>query len=419
MRLLLIIVGAAMALSSCQFKGSSASASDAPSGISQSAASNEKPAASNGKTDSSIIALDQTEQQKAHIVVESILARDAAITLSIPGRLVIDEDQTWHVGAIAGGRVEEISARLGDSVRAGQILGRVHSHDVHEARAGYQQATTELERARSAEVYTKQRRDRAQRLLDLGAGSRQDLETAEADLRNAQAAIAKAQSELEKERAHMAILRVPFDEPAGAAAPQGAEDLEDDVPVVAPAAGLIWERKATVGSVVNVGEDLFAISDTSSLWMIAAANEADLSQLHPEQEVRIQVRAYPERQFAGRVLKLGEQLDPDTHTLQVRILVPNAKGLLKPEMYAEALVQEASLRSALFVPEEAIQDVDGTPVVFVRRDESDFEARTVRTGQHASFGTEILEGLRSGETVVVKGSFLLKSQLLKSTIQEN
>jgi RND family efflux transporter MFP subunit len=168
-----------------------------------------------------------------------------------------------------------------------------------------------------------------------------------------------------------------------------------------------------------VGDELFALSDTSSLWMIAAANEADLSKLHPEQPVRISVRAYPGREFTGRILKLGEQLDPDTHTLQVRILVPNQQGLLKPEMYASAAVLESGRRQALFVPEEAIQEVNGVSVVFVRRAGNDFEARTVRTGQHADGGTEILEGLTPGEAVVVGGSFQLKSQMLKSSIQEN
>ncbi len=403
------IMGAAMALWSCQLKSTSAAASDAPSGNSQQAASHEK-------KDAGVIVLDRMEQQKGHIVVEALRARDAAATLLVPGRLAISEDQTWHVGAIASGRVDEATARLGDSVHAGQILGRIHSHDVHEARAGYQQATTELERARSAEIYAKQRRDRAQRLLDLKAGSRQDFETAEADLRNAEAAVDKALSELEKERAHLAILRVPFEEPA---AQSGAEGLEDDIPVFAPAGGLIWERKATVGSVVNVGDELFAVSDTSSLWMIAAANEVELSKLHPGQQVRIEVRAYPGREFEGRILKLGEELNPDTHTLQVRILVPNPQGLLKPEMYALAIVRESGRRAALFLPEEAIQDVNGISVVFVRRTENEFEARTVRTGQHADVGMEILEGLTPGETVVVKGSFLLKSQMLKNTIQDN
>jgi hypothetical protein len=88
-------------------------------------------------------------------------------------------------------------------------------------------------------------------------------------------------------------------------------------------------------------------------------------------------------------------------------------------MYASAVVRESGLRSALFVPEEAIQDVNGASVVFVRRTENEFEARAVTAGQHADVGTEILEGLNAGEVVVVKGSFLLKSQLLKSMIQEN
>ncbi|HXP84238.1 MAG TPA: efflux RND transporter periplasmic adaptor subunit [Bryobacteraceae bacterium] len=407
---LLLVMFAALALWSCQSKGTAAaSKADTPAGNAQSGA------ASKDRSDVGIIVLDQTAQEKGHIVVEPLRARQAAATLTVPGKLSISEDQTWHVGSIAGGRVDEVSVRLGDSVRAGQILGRIHSHDVHEARAGFQQAATELERARSAGVYAKQRRDRAQRLLDLKAGSRQDLETADADLRNAHAAIEKAQSELEKERAHLAILHVPMEDPAS----DDGNGEEDDVPVFAPAAALIWERKATVGSVVNVGDELFTLSDTSSLWMIAAANEADLSKLHPEQPVRISVRAYPGREFAGRILKLGEQLDPDTHTLQVRILVPNQQGLLKPEMYASALVRESGVRPALFVPEEAIQEVNGVSVVFVRRAPNDFEARTVRTGQHTDEGTEILEGLTAGETVVVGGSFQLKSQLLKSTIQEN
>ncbi len=128
----------------------------------------------------------------------------------IPGRLTFSEDQTWHVGAIASGRIEKMSARVGDMVMTNQILGRLHSHEVHEARAGYQQAQSELERARSAQGYAKQRRDRTQRLLELRAGSRQDLETAEADLQNAQAAIEKAQSEVEKERAHLNIFGLPI-----------------------------------------------------------------------------------------------------------------------------------------------------------------------------------------------------------------
>ena len=397
------IVVSMMALCSCESKNTHAAALETASADPRSEALEK-----GTKRDSTVVVLDKTQLQKGHVIVEPVRTQEVVSTLTIPGRLTFSEDQTWHVGAIANGKIENISARVGDSVKANQVLGRLHSHEVHEARAGYQQAQTELERARSAQGYAKQRRDRAQRLLELRAGSRQDLETAEADLRNAQAAIEKAQSEVEKERAHLEIFQLPIE----------GTDEEDDIPILAPAAGLVLERKATVGSVVNSGDELFVITDISSVWMIAAASEEDLSKLHPGQPVRVQVRAYPDREFAGRILKLGEQLDPATRTLQIRIALPNPQGLLKPEMYSTASVQQFGKRQALVIPEEAIQEIDGVPTVFVQDSENEFRARTVETGQHADGGVEIVDGLKRGDAVVVKGGFALKSQMLKTMIQD-
>ncbi|MCU1339362.1 MAG: family efflux transporter, subunit [Bryobacterales bacterium] len=404
----LLIIAVSLAFWSCQSKSTSASARDTPAGDAPVESSQK------GERDAPAIVLDATEQQKGHIVVESVGLKDLATTLTVPGRLTINEDKTWRVGAIASGRVNEVSAHLGDAVRPGQILGRIHSHDVHEVRAGYEQAQTELERAGSAQDYAKQRRERAQRLFDLRAGSRQDVETADADLRNTQAAIDKAQSELEKERAHLAILRVPVEDNS----PLGNHSEDDDVPILAPEAGVVLDRKATVGSVVNTGEELFTISDTTNLWMIGAANERDLSIIRAGQPVRIEVRAYPNRAFVGRILKLGEHMDPATRTLQIRIAVPNPQGLLKPEMYATASVRQSGRRSALIVPDEAVQEIDGVLVVFVRETQNEFRAHPVEIGQHAEGELEIVRGLKSGEAVVVKGGFALKSHLLKLMIQD-
>src|SRR5205823_9312441 len=134
------------------------------------------------------------------------------------------------------------------------------------------------------------------------------------------------------------------------------------------------------------------------------ANESDLGKLRPGQVVRIEVRAYPDREFTGRILKLGEELDPKTRTLQIRILVPNPQGLLKPEMYATANIAEGVARAVLMVPEEALQDINGVPAVFVRKSATEFEPRTVKTGRHDNGEVEIMEGLKTGEGVVIKGS---------------
>ena len=183
-----------------------------------------------------------------------------------------------------------------------------------------------------------------------------------------------------------------------------SQTAEEGVPIFAPASGTVLQRKATVGSVVNAGDELLSLSDTRSLWMIAAANEVDLSKLRPGQAVRIEVRAYPDREFNGRILKLGEQLDPTTRTLQIRILVPNPQGLLKPEMYATASLPEGGKRAVLLLPEEAIQDINGVPAVFVRKSATEFEPRTVKTGRHVNGETEITEGLSPAKPLSSKAA---------------
>jgi cobalt-zinc-cadmium efflux system membrane fusion protein len=382
------------------------------------------PQSTGAKQEAGSVTLDQAAQDAAHIVVEQIHPESVARSVVAPGQLMVNEDRTWRVGAIASGKIDGLFVKLGDSVRAGQILARIHSHDVHDTRAAYREASVELDRARSATAYATQRRDRAKRLLDLKAGSRQDLELAESELVDAQAEISKAQAEVRKERIHLTdILHVSVDDgsQSGSVAysPGQHDDTQDDIPVLAPASAVVFERKPSVGSVVNAGDVLFLLTDTSSLWMIAAANESNLSMLHAGQISEIGVRAYPDKAFRGRILKLGEELDPTTRTLEVRILIPNPHGLLKPGMYASAKMEQAQRRPAIFLPEAAVQDIDGVPAVFVRVAGNRFEPRTIKTGQHINGRTEVLEGLSAGEAVVVKGSFMVKSQLLKSTIQED
>lgn len=367
-----------------------------------------------------LVTIGKMEQDAAHIVLGTVREKQVAQTVTAPGKLVANEDRTWRVGAVAPGKIDQVMANVGDFVRAGQILARIHSHDVHEARAAYREATTELDRARSAVAYATQRRDRAKRLLELKAGSRQDLESAENGLVDAEAAVAKAVAEVRKERIHLTdVLHVPLEAADETEPNRQQRNGAEDIPVYAPASALVFERKATVGSVVSAGDVLFSLTDTSSLWMIAAANETDLSVLRPGQRAEIRVRAYAGKLFPGRILKLGEELNPATRTLEVRILVPNAQGLLKPEMYASAAILQPDRRAAIFLPDSAIQDIDGMPAVFVQRTDTQFEARSIKTGQHANSETEISEGIRPDEVVVLKGAFLLKSELLKSRIRED
>ena len=332
-------------------------------------------------------------------------------------RLTNDENHTWRVGAVAEGRMVRVQANPGDVVEKDQILAQMHSHDIHESRALYKKAQADLARVEGIAEYQMRLRDRAQRLLNLKAGSVAQLEQAETEYRNAQTDVHNAEIELERTKTHLVeVLGIPAEE---SDVPQSTDGEDNDlIPVRAPAAGVVLQRNVTPGTVVNPANDLFLVSDLSMLWAIAEVNEEHLAKLHVGMPVRIFVQAYPDRPFMGRIGKLGELLDPATRTIPVRIDLPNAKGLLKPEMYADAEIELGRSDPALVVPAEAVQDVRGEPVVFVQTAPDRFEPRPVRTGKTWDQSYEILSGLEPGDKVVVEAAFVLKSEFLKASLSE-
>jgi cobalt-zinc-cadmium efflux system membrane fusion protein len=358
------------------------------------------------------VPMNETARKTAGVIVETVQPSSISESITATGELTVNEDRTWTVGSHIEGRVMTVLVRPGDVVTKGAVLARLHSHEVHDSRSDYKRASDELIRARAAALQATRLRDRAARLLDLKAASKQDVELAEGQLREAQIAVRNAQTELERVRTHITeYLEVSV----GA---EGSGGTEDHVPVKAPEPGLVVERKASAGTVVTAGQEMFRITDPSSLWMMANVAEADLQHLRVGQAVRVVVRAYPDRAFQGRILRLGEELDPTTRTLKVRVLVPNPGGLLKPEMYATASIERAGSRTALFVPEAAAQDLSGNRVVFVMTGSDRFEARPIEVARVMDGKMEVVSGLHAGDRVAVKGSFILKSQLLRSSMEE-
>jgi RND family efflux transporter MFP subunit len=129
-------------------------------------------------------------------------------------------------------------------------------------------------------------------------------------------------------------------------------------------------------------------------------------------------QGYPDRIFHGRVEMIGDQLDPQTRTVPVRIVLPNPDVLLRPGMFASARIAESQTQQALFVPEDALQDINGMRVVFSTSDGTTFRARTVNVGTRSQGKVEIIDGLNPQDRVVVKGAFMVKSEMLKGTMGE-
>ncbi len=361
-----------------------------------------------------LVHLTPQAQREANLVIVPAATGDEKETIRCNGQIAINENETWHVGALVEGKVTEVRANIGDHVKAGQVLAYLHSHIVHETRAAHTQAQADLDRALSHQELTRRVAERAQRLLKVEAISQEQADQAANDLRNAGTAIVKARANLEKEQQHMTeFLEISTN---GARTPGDADP--DAVPLKAPDSGVIIRRLVSAGSVLSVGQEAFTISNLNNLWVIAGVNEADLASVRPGMQARISVRAFADRVFAGNVLQLGEELDPQTRTLKVRIGVPNLQGALKPEMFAQVDLEQRDQRSALFIPDSAVEDLNGQKVAFVQTAAETFQVRTLKIRGTANGQVEVAEGIRDGERVVTRGAFALKSELLKSTLGE-
>lgn len=380
--------------------------------VSAEAERKEPPAASSKE-----ISISAEAQRRAGIEVRLVGTRSIAESSRAAGRITTNENRSWRVGAITEGRIVQVLANVGDLVEQGQILARMHSHDIHEARAQYQQAVGELARLQSAEAFALRSRDRARRLYELKAASLESVDLAESVLKNAQSGVQNGRTEVERTRRHLVeFLGVPADEPPHHK--DGDHREEDLIPIRSPARGTVLQRDVTAGTVVTPAAGLFQISDLSTVWMIAAVPEDSLARLRAGAQVRVSVQAYSGRAFPGRISRIGDQLDPATRTVQVRVELANPHGMLKPEMYATAELALGSTAAAVFVPETSIQEIDGQPAVFVRVAPERFAARPVERGEVIDGFVRIPSGLRSGEWIAATGSFVLKSQLLKGSLSD-
>jgi cobalt-zinc-cadmium efflux system membrane fusion protein len=362
----------------------------------------------------SVIVLTPEQQATGKIETQAAALSRAPELLRVAGRIALADDKTWHVGVRADGIVIGVYVGLGDRVEKGQLLARYHADEVREARAGYRKALADLNRLQAAQALAQRNYERAQTLQNLKAASVQQVETAKQEVLVAQTAVRGAQVEVDRGKDQLEDdLRVPADP-----GPDTPEEIADNVPILAPASGYIIQKLITPGKTVQTTNDTFVIGDLSEVWMLANVRQEQLSRLNPGQSATVILAGMPEAKYPGKVTNLGQQLDEVTRLMQVRIVLQNPGNRLKPEMLANAEIPVGDGHSALVVPSDALQQSDNQDVVFVRAPPDRFTVRPVQVGETVGGMTPILSGLQPGEQIAVRGSFVLKSQLLKSTMEE-
>ena len=318
-----------------------------------------------------------------------------APSISLPGEVAADPDKIARVAAPASGRIESIAFKEGAPVQRGDVLAVIRVPELGKVRGAM---TAAIARAKAARANA----DRLQKLVDQGLATSQEHQNAIAEA-SAYEAEAKALS------AELSAM--------GTGGGGGAS-----MSLRAPIAGVVVARDAVVGQPVTAESVLATIADLSAVWFLARVFEKDLARLHAGSPAEVTLNAYPGERFVGTLDYLGKQVDPVARTLTARVLLTNRDDKLRLGLFGTARVsiQEASTRpAAVVVPRNALAEVAGKQVVFVRQADGDFELHEVVLGESAAGKVEVLSGLREGEDVVNEGVFTLKSMVLKSAFAED
>ncbi|MEA2753869.1 MAG: rane fusion protein copper/silver efflux system [Aliidongia sp.] len=183
------------------------------------------------------------------------------------------------------------------------------------------------------------------------------------------------------------------------------------IAIVAPADGVVIDKPVQDGMRVEAGEALYRTADLSSIWLIAQVPEQDLAMIRAGEPARATFVAFPSRTFDGKVDFIYPTLSVETRTGQVRIVLPNPDGALRAAMYANVLIDNsAGGEPILSVPNSSVLDSGARQIVLVASGEGRFEPRQVHLGLRGDDRVQVLDGLKSGEQVVVGANFLIDAE---------
>lgn len=334
-----------------------------------------------------VIAFSDPSTRSSTIVVEPVRrGGDGHVTLT--GRLVWDEDATVRVFPPVSGRVVRIASDLGRDVRKGDLLAVLASPDFGQAQADTARAEADL---RSAERNLL----RVRLLQERGAAARRDLEQAEADDE-------RARAESERTRARLTLW--------GGERAQAAR-VDQAFPLVSAVAGLVVERSLNPGQEVRADgtTPLFVVSDPRRLWVLLDVTDNDLPDITARARLAVHAPAYPDREFAGILERLGAGLDPATRTVHARGSVANDGGLLKSEMYVTVDVDTPRPGARLVLPAHAVIDEKGRHFVFVEERPGRYRRTAVSLGPERAGSVPVVAGLASDARIVTEGSLLLEA----------
>ena len=358
-----------------------------------------KPNADRANDQQNIVKLGEEDIASAGIEVAA--ARDGTIAhrIVVPGGIVPHADRIARVAVRLSGTVAELRKKIGDPTEKGEVLAILESREVADAKSEYLAArlTNELQQ----ELF-----ERDKVLWDKKVATEQQY------LRSRNLA---AQARMRADITRQKLFALGLTDSEIGALPSEPEATLRRQEVRSPMTGRVVERKVDLGTAVgrdSLETELFVIADLGRVWVELAVSPADLPFIREGQTASIAARGIAE-EAEGKIVFISPMLDKETRSARVVAEIDNSDGVWRPGSFVTAAIAVDERPVSVAVPADAVQTIGAGQVVFVRTAEG-FQKRPVTLGQSDDRIVEITSGLRAGETIAVKNSFLLKAELLKA-----
>ncbi|MFN7835149.1 MAG: efflux RND transporter periplasmic adaptor subunit [Burkholderiaceae bacterium] len=319
--------------------------------------------------------------------------------LTVSGRVDVDEQKLVRIGSSMTGRVVEVLVNTGDAIKTGQALARISSPELTNAQLAYL-------RAASAATLAQKAVERADQLIAADV-----IGAAEQQRRQAEVQVARA--ELNAARDQLRLLGMSNGTIEHL---RKAGDIQSAVPITAPRAGVVIDRRVNVGQVVQPADPLFAVADLSSVWIVGGVPEQAAKAVAVNQTAEVDVPAL-HKTFTGRIVFVSDTIQPESRTVTVRTEVRNADRELKPAMLATLRINGMPSKM-LTVPAEAVVRENDKDHVFVQTGPGAFRLVPVELGADTLDGRRpIVTGLTAQQTIAVDGAFHLNNERKRTELE--
>jgi cobalt-zinc-cadmium efflux system membrane fusion protein len=347
--------------------------------------------------DPNVVELTPALQEKIQLV--KVGEAEIREVLRMPGSIQVDEQRVARIGAPVTGRITDIDAVLGQQVKQGQTLATLNSTELAQNQLVYIKALQQIDLHSKAV-------ERARTLLEADVISKAELQRREAELSAAQAELNAAADQLQ-------VLGMSTQ---GIAKLSKTSAMHSFSNVIARISGTVINRRINLGQVVQPADELFVVADLSRVWAVAEVPERGIDLIEKGQEVDIEIPAINDKPIKGKLIYVGDVVNPETRTVTVRSELNNVKGEIKPDMLVSMLVQSKPI-SKLSVPVKSIVREEDKDHVFVQIAPNKYRLREVTVGDNYQGMVAIVNGVEPGEIVVSEGAFHLNNERKRKELE--